>query len=117
MSEDERVITVSDRAVSKLREMMAEQNKHGMGVRVAVVRTRCMGGRGFANSLAFESTSAGDDAVQEGKGISLYIDGASARYLRGAELDYVETSAASGFAIHNPNVVSRCPCGRHDIFE
>jgi iron-sulfur cluster assembly accessory protein len=117
MDGSEGMVTISDKAASKLREIMAEQNEHAMGVRLAVVRTHCMGGRGFANSLAFEGERGAEDDVREHDGVNVYIDQASARYLRGAELDYVETPTEAGFAINNPNVKSRCPCGRHDIFE
>ena len=36
---------------------------------------------------------------------------------KGAELDYIETLAETGFKINNPNVLAKCPCGHHDIFE
>lgn len=121
MDANESLITITDKAASKLREIMAEENKQAMGLRLglrlAVIRTHCMGGRGFANRLAFEDTSGTDDEVLEHNGISVYIDQASARYLRSTELDYVETPTEAGFAINNPNAIGKCPCGHHDIFE
>ena len=45
------------------------------------------------------------------------VDRASAEYLKGAELDYIETLNEAGFKINNPNARAKCPCGHHDIFE
>jgi Fe-S cluster assembly iron-binding protein IscA len=39
------------------------------------------------------------------------------KYLKGSELDYVETPTEAGFTVNNPNVMAKCPCGHHDIYE
>ena len=44
-------------------------------------------------------------------GVPVVVDPFSAPYLRGAEVDYVDTIQQSGFAINNPNAVSSCGCG------
>ncbi len=111
------LITITEKAASKLRELMSGQSPPAAGLRVAVVRTGCMGGRGFANRLAFEEGPGPGDETLEQNGIRVYVDPVSARYLRGTQLDYIDTPADSGFQIQNPNVRARCPCGHHDIFE
>ena len=45
------------------------------------------------------------------------VDPASARVVKGTEIDYAESLEASGFAITNPNATGKCPCGHHDLFE
>ena len=35
----------------------------------------------------------------------------SARYLRGAEVDFVDNVTGGGFTIKNPNAKSTCGCG------
>ena len=114
MSVNERFITVTDKAAAKLRGLMVSQDKETSSVRLALVRTRCMGGRGFGYEVAVEDFPTGDDVVSEDNGIRVCVDPASANYLVGAELDYVE---ASEFKVNNPNIIAKCPCGRHDIFE
>ena len=61
MSANERLVTITDNAASELREIMARENKQTSSVRMAVVRTHCMGGRGYSNKLVFEGSPARDD--------------------------------------------------------
>jgi iron-sulfur cluster assembly protein len=117
MSGNDGPVTITDKAASKIREFAAGAGRQTASLRLAAVQTRCMGGRGYAYSLAFEDSPAADDAVSEHNGIRVCVDPASARYLKGAELDYIETLVQAGFKINNPNVIAKCPCGHHDIFE
>lgn len=114
---NERLVTFTDEAASKLRDVMAWENQQTSSVRIAVIQTHCMGGRGYENKLALEDSPTGDDKVSEHNGIRLCVDQASARYLKGAEVDFVDTPEGAGFKINNPNVIGKCPCGHHDIFE
>ena len=52
-----------------------------------------------------------DDRVLEQNGVKLILDSYSQRYLRGANIDYVESLMGSGFKINNPNVTKSCSCG------
>ena len=117
MDADEKLVRITDKAASTLQGIMARESQPGIGLRLALVRTHCMGGRGFVNTLAFEDTTRTDDEVLEHNGIKLWINPSSAKYLKGAELDYIETSMEAGFKVNNPNVIAKCPCGHHDIFE
>ena len=115
MSLDEPVVTLTDRAATKLRGIIATESKQAL--RIAMARTHCMGGRGFTYQLALEDAPAANDGVFEENGVKICIDPASSEYLQGAELDFVETLEENGFKLNNPNVIGRCPCGHHDIFE
>lgn len=118
MGVDEKPITITDKAASKLREIAARENRQAFSLRMAVVQTHCMDGRGFTYKLVLDdSTTNNDDDVSEHNGIKVCVAEASAKYLKGAEIDYIETLAEAGFKINNPNVISKCPCGNHDIFE
>ena len=117
MNAKERLVTFTDEAASRLREVMARENQPACSIRMAVIRTHCMDGRGYENKLALENSPREDDEISEHKGIRLCVDRASARYLKGAEVDFVETPEGAGFKINNPNVIAKCPCGHHDIFE
>jgi iron-sulfur cluster assembly protein len=65
---------------------------------------------GFSYGMAFDSAEADDEVIERG-GVRLLIDKTSSRALRGAEIDYVTSVTATGFAIRNPNAVSTCGCG------
>ena len=105
------------RATEKIREFMNQQGKDSLIVRVTLVRTHCMGGRGYAYQLKFERDAADDDQLFENDGIRLAVENSSASRLQGTEIDYVESLERQGFVIGNPNAVAKCPCGHHDIFE
>ena len=66
---------------------------------------------GFSYGLAFDERTADDDRVEDHAGVSIVIDAFSAKYVDGAEIDYVDSLMGSGFAINNPNAVSSCSCG------
>lgn len=115
MSLDGTAVTLTDRAASKLRGIIATESKQAL--RIAMVRTHCMGGRGFTYRLALEDSPSTGDGVFEANGVTVCIDPASSEYLNGAELDFVETLGGTGFKLNNPNAIAQCPCGHHDIFE
>jgi iron-sulfur cluster assembly accessory protein len=52
------------------------------------------------------------DQVFESNGVKLYVDPISIRYLKGAQVDFVDNVAGGGFTIKNPNAVSTCGCGQ-----
>ena len=117
MNGNGRAVTITEKAASKLREFAAGENKEIVSLRIAAVRTRCMGGRGYTYRLGFEDSPAENDELLEHNGIKVCVDSASAGYLKGVELDYIETLEETGFKINNPNAIAKCPCGHHDIFE
>ena len=117
MGVGETVVTVTDRAACRLRDIMSTKNRQACGLRIALVRTHCMGGRGFTYQLGLEDSPSRDDGLFEHNGVAMYVDPESSRYLGGAELDYVDGLGGSGFTLNNPNVIAKCPCGHHDIFD
>jgi iron-sulfur cluster assembly accessory protein len=110
------LVRLTERAAAKVQEFTAQDGERGAKVRLEVVRTHCMGGRGHAYDFAFTDSQRSDDAVVESHGVTLLLDPGSAARLRGTEIDYLEGLEASGFAITNPNAVGKCPCGHHDLF-
>jgi iron-sulfur cluster assembly protein len=100
-------VTVTDSAVAKLKEMIAEQGDPALCFRVFIQPGGC---DGFSYGMAFDSPEADDEVIDRG-GVRLLIDKVSSRALRGAEIDYVTSVTATGFAIRNPNAVSTCGCG------
>jgi len=101
-------VTLTDQAVSKVREILDQQDPRPAGLRIAVVGGGCSG---FSYSLAFDNNANASDKVFEYDGLKVFIDQASMLYLDGAEVDYFETLEASGFKFNNPNVRTTCGCG------
>lgn len=116
MDMNETLFTMTESASSKLHDLMTKEKGKTTGLRVAVARTHCMGGRGYSYKFTFDSPIEGDE-VAEHSGIKIFMDQASAQFLRAGELDYIDTLEGTGFKINNPNAVSKCPCGHHDLFE
>lgn len=78
------------------------------GLRVGVVGGGC---NGFQYALDFTDEARDDDTVYEEHGVTLYVDGVSARYLAGTTIDYVMGMAGAGFKFENPKAVGSCGCG------
>jgi iron-sulfur cluster assembly accessory protein len=105
----ESLINVSSTAASKIAELLAEENKQESGLRVFVQGGGCSG---FQYGLMIEESPADTDQVYQSNGVKLYVDPISVRYLKGAEVDFVDNIAGGGFTIRNPNAVSTCGCGQ-----
>jgi iron-sulfur cluster assembly protein len=101
-------VQLTERAVDKVKEIMATQQPAPAGLRIAVVGGGCSG---FSYSMAFENTPNMLDKTYDYRGLKLFVDQASLLYLDGAEVDYVETLEGSGFKFNNPQVKSTCGCG------
>lgn len=101
-------VTLTERAVEKVKEILETQEPKPAGLRIAVVGGGCSG---FSYSMAFENTPNMLDKTYKYEGLKVFIDQASLLYLDGARVDYVETLEGSGFKFENPNVKSTCGCG------
>lgn len=104
------MINVTSTAAEKITELLVEENKVGAGLRVFVQGGGCSG---FQYGLMIdEGEGDGDsDQVIESQGVRLLVDPISARYLRGAEVDFIDNVSGGGFTIKNPNAKSTCGCG------
>jgi iron-sulfur cluster assembly protein len=101
-------VSLTDNAISKVREILEMQDPKPAGLRISVVGGGCSG---FSYSMAFENAPGLMDKVYTFDGLKVYVDQASLLYLDGARVDYVETLEGSGFKFDNPNVKSTCGCG------
>lgn len=104
------MITISDAAGEKLREVMAQRNIDADAVLRLFVQTG--GCSGFSYGLALDDSTSENDRIIEQQGIRVAIDPMSAMYLRGVEIDYIDNVMGGGFTIRNPNAVQTCGCGQ-----
>ncbi len=102
------MITITERAASKVMEIAKEEELLGQGLRLRVLGGGCAG---FQYDLYFEDKPTDMDEEFEDRGIKLYVDPLSYQYLDGTEIDYVESLHGAGFKFGNPNVKSTCGCG------
>ena len=100
--------TVITAAASKIKDLLAEENKADSGLRVFVQGGGCSG---FQYGLMIEESGGVGDQTYVSNGIKLYVDPVSLSYLKGAEVDFVDTITGGGFTIKNPNATSTCGCG------
>ena len=104
------MINVTPAAATKIHELLTEENKSDAGLRVFVQGGGCSG---FQYGLMIDEGEgdATTDSVIESNGVKLLVDPISARYLRGAEVDFIETITGDGVSIQNPNAKSTCGAG------
>jgi iron-sulfur cluster insertion protein len=104
------MINVTPAAATKIHELLTEENKIEAGLRVFVQGGGCSG---FQYGLMIDEGEgdASTDSVIECNGVKLLVDPISARYLSGAEVDFVDNITGGGFTIKNPNAKSTCGCG------
>jgi len=107
---DRGVITVSEAAMSQLKELIGrQQSATEVGLRVFVSPGGCSG---FSYGMGLdENPPREDDEVTVVEGLKVYVDSFSARHLEGAEVDYVDALMGGGFTIQNPQAVKTCGCG------
>jgi iron-sulfur cluster insertion protein len=102
------MVNVSASAAARINELLSEEQKAESGLRVFVHGGGCSG---FQYGLMIEDSPGPGDQSFESNGVKLFIDPISARYLGGAEVDFVDSVTGGGFTIRNPNAKSTCGCG------
>jgi iron-sulfur cluster assembly protein len=106
--EHETVVSLTEGAATKIRQLMAEEPEGESGVlRIAVQGGGCSG---FEYALGFDQAAQEGDHELFSNGIQIVVDPLSAPYLSGTQIDFVD-GLQGGFAINNPNVTAACGCG------
>lgn len=102
------MITISDSAVDKIKEMLAAEETPNLFLRLGVKAGGCSG---FSYGMGFDDEQKQGDHVMDIHGLKVVIDAESSKYLNGVEIDFRETGMGGGFTIHNPNAIATCGCG------
>jgi iron-sulfur cluster assembly accessory protein len=105
---DSKPVNFTDSAIAKVKEIMAQQNPVPAGLRVGVVGGGCSG---FSYNMSFENAAGMMDKTFDFDGLKVFVDATSIMYLKGVNVDYIETIEGAGFKFDNPNVKSTCGCG------
>jgi iron-sulfur cluster assembly accessory protein len=102
------MITLTEMAASKVKQLLEQEGRTDIALRVAVQPGGCSGLR-YAMYLDDEVGEA--DVSAEQFGVRLVVDRMSVPYLKEAKIDFVDTLEQSGFTIDNPLAQGGCACG------
>ena len=102
------VITLSDNAANRIKEIMSNNETKSIGVRVGVKSGGCAG---MSYIMEYAKEINPTDEIIEDKGVKVFIDPSAIMYLLGTEMDYKKEQFSSTFVFKNPNETERCGCG------
>ena len=102
------MLTLTQTAAGKVKELLAEEGRSDIALRVAVQPGGCSGLR-YAMYLDDQLTDK--DATDEQHGVRIVLDKMSVPYLSQATIDFVDSLEQSGFTIDNPAAQGGCACG------
>lgn len=102
------VMTLTDAAAARVRDLLAKASPPVMGLRVSVTKGGCAG-MSYKVEYA-ESVNRGDEVVEE-KDARILIDPTAVLFLLGAEMDFKVDKLSAQFVFKNPNQTSACGCG------
>ena len=103
-----KVVTLTDRAADRVKEIMARAEKPYVGLRVGVKNGGCAG-----QEYVLEYADHADplDEVVEDKGVKILIEPKAVLFLIGSQIDYETTKLSAKFVFRNPNETDACGCG------
>ena len=102
------IISLSDNAARRIKEIMSKAEKDSLGVRVGVKSGGCAG---MSYVMEYAKEINPSDEIIEDKGVKVFVDPGAIMYLLGTEMDYKKEEFSSTFVFKNPNETERCGCG------
>ena len=105
---NKQIITLSENAANRIKEIMSKAEKDSLGVRVGVKSGGCAG---MSYVMEYAKEINPSDEIIEDKGVKVFIDPGAIMYLLGTEMDYKKEEFSSTFVFKNPNETERCGCG------
>lgn len=102
------MIEITDSAMTKISEILAEENNPKVKLRTFVQGGGCSG---FSYGFTLDEEQNEDDFVVEKSGVNILVDSMSMQYLQGSVIDYKDELMGASFVINNPQAVSTCGCG------
>jgi len=102
------VITLSDNAANRIKEIISNDETKSVGVRVGVKSGGCAG---MSYIMEYAKEINPTDEIIVDKGVKVFIDPGAIMYLLGTEMDYKKEQFSSTFVFKNPNETERCGCG------
>lgn len=103
-----KVISLTDAAAERVREIMSNSESALVGVRVGVKNGGCAG---MEYTMEYADSIKPNDEVVEEKGVTILIDPKAILFLLGTEMDFKTDKLSAQFVFNNPNQTSACGCG------
>ncbi len=103
-----KVMSLTDAAASRVKNIIAKAERPIVGVRVGVKNGGCAG---MSYTMEYAESVNPMDEVVEDKGVKVLIDPKAVLFLLGTEMDFQTTKLSSQFVFNNPNQTSACGCG------
>ena len=103
-----KVVTLTDAAAARMREIMAEAEANYIGVKIGVKNGGCAG---MEYTMEYATEAGPLDEVVEENGIKVLIDPKAILFLIGREVDFVTEKLSQRFVFNNPNQTDACGCG------
>lgn len=101
------MITLTESAIGKIRDLLSEENSPNLVLRVFVQGGGCSG---MQYGFTFDDQRNEDDFDVPAP-VPVIVDSMSMQYLQGATINYSEDLMGSSFSIDNPNAQTSCGCG------
>jgi len=105
------VIDLTENAARQIAFLVGERRDRGettaAGLRLSVEKGGCAG---MQYTMVLGDAASGDTRIER-SGAQVFVDEASAEFLSGCTLDYVDELSGGGFRIRNPHAVRSCGCG------
>ena len=102
------MIEITDSAMTKISDILAEENNPKVKLRTFVQGGGCSG---FSYGFTLDEEQNEDDFVVEKNGVNILVDSMSMQYLQGSVIDYKDELMGASFVINNPNATTTCGCG------
>ena len=103
-----KLITISDNAAKRIKEILSNAESGVKGVRVSVKSGGCAG---MEYEMTYLKETILNDEVVKDNNVEVFIDPKAIMYLLGTKMDYKEDKFSSSFVFNNPNETERCGCG------
>ena len=101
-------MTLTEPAITKLKDILAEENNPSARLRVFVQGGGCSG---FQYGFTLDESQNEDDFDFVYDDVKVVVDAMSMQYLQTATINYKEDMMNASFVIENPQAQSTCGCG------
>ncbi len=109
-----KVVSLTDAAAERVREIMAKADTPYAGLRVGVKNGGCAGQEYV---LEYAKEAGPLDEVVEDRGVTILVEPKAVLFLLGTVIDYEVTKLSAKFVFRNPNETDACGCGESVTIE
>lgn len=102
------VITLTEAAVTRAKDLMARSDGEVQALRVGVKTGGCSG---LMYEVEYAKEKKRFEEEVEIDGVKIFIDPTAIMFLLGSEMDFKTDKFQSTFVFNNPNEADRCGCG------